>query len=80
MTDMTLSIGDIIAIVALLLAGNHFQLKRIETAMNRRFDDAQRANDAAHTGIGENINRLYGLMNAIVPRAAAEPPQNQGEQ
>ena len=52
---------------------------------NERFNEAQRANDQAHAGITENIlrverqqdaglNRLYGLLSAIVPRAAAEVP------
>lgn len=80
-----LNIGEILAIAGLVLTGIHFQLRRIETALNRRFDDAQRANDAAHDGITENIkrveqqqdkgfDRLYTLLAAITPRAAAEPP------
>ena len=56
-----------------------------ERTTNERFNEAQHANDQAHAGITENIlrverqqdaglNRLYGLLFAIVPRAAAEAP------
>ena len=63
--------------------------KRVDDAernMNRRFDDAQRANDQAHAAITENIlrverqqekslDRLYGLIANVFPRAAAENPE-----
>ena len=91
MPEVNINIGEVIAVVGLLLAGNHFQLKRIEKALNQRFDDAQTANDQAHAGITENIlrverqqdkglDRLYGLLSAIVPRAAAEQPRPENDQ
>ena len=85
-----LNIAEIVTITGLVLAGVGYMLRQTTASMNRRFDDAQKANDQAHALIGENIknlerridsherqvnvslDRLYTLLAAVTPRAAAE--------
>lgn len=103
--ETTLTLNDFLALAALMLPLYgaiflHHRALRAEmnqrfsdarTSVDRRFDDAQKANDTAHANIGENIRSLErrvdtGLSNvhvqlaAITPRAAAEQPgQNDQE-
>lgn len=80
--------GTLLAAIVAATGVLALMVRSMHASLNQRFDDAQRANDDAHAGITENIqrverqqekglDRLYGLLSATLPRAAAEqPPTN----
>lgn len=72
---------------AIALAGLNIQLTRgvnrrfddmnrrfdgMKGEMNRRFDDAARANDVAHANIVANVSDLRADFRALIPRPAVE--------
>lgn len=89
LVPIIISTGAVLLVaVSAATGGLAMMLRSMNASMNRRFDDAQKANDQAHAQIGENINRVERQMDsglnrvsmqlaAITPRAAAEKPDQE---
>lgn len=72
---MTLTLNDILTIAgiaggaAVAILGVVVPiLFQMNSTINRRFDDAQRANDQAHVRIGENIKSLERRVDSLERR------------
>ena len=66
--ETTLGLTDILTVTAVVFSGVGIVLTVLfwmNSTINRRFDDAQRANDQAHVHIGDNIKNLERRVDSL---------------